>query len=189
MASTRSKDSVVTFAGRRSRSFQPDKIVYAGFWRRFAAWLIDTVLISLVLYPLILIPTGLWSWEWGVPRLQFQESFVYFYNHYYQFSIPPSKYWLLTVFSYVPSALYFALFHASKKQATLGMRVLSLKVTDYEGKRISFARALGRYVASFVTAFTCGVGYLMIVFTRRKQALHDMISETYIIFSRDHDRY
>jgi uncharacterized RDD family membrane protein YckC len=183
----RPPSSVVTRVGDPSHSFKKQIVRYGGFWRRFAAWLIDTIIISLILYPLILIPTGIWSWEWGVPRIQFQESFIYFYHHHYQFSIPPSKYWLLTVLSYMPSALYFALFHSSAKQATLGMRVLRLKITGYEENRISFSRALGRYLASFVTTFTLGIGYLMIIFTRRKQALHDMISETYIILSRDHD--
>ena len=44
----------------------------------------------------------------------------------------------------VPFVLYFASMFASKRQATLGMHFLGLRVTDLDGRRISFGRALLR---------------------------------------------
>jgi uncharacterized RDD family membrane protein YckC len=70
--------------------------------------------------------------------------------------------------------LYTALQECSASQATLGKRLLNLKVTDLDGRRISFARASGRFFGSLIPSF--GIGYCMALFTRRKQALHDIMA-------------
>ncbi|PYV64750.1 MAG: RDD family protein, partial [Acidobacteria bacterium] len=56
-----------------------------------------------------------------------------------------------------------------------------LKVTDLAGRRISFARASGRYFAKYLSSMTLLIGYIMAGFTERKQALHDMIAGTLVI--------
>jgi hypothetical protein len=67
-------------------------------------------------------------------------------------------------------------------QATLGMKVCGLKITDESGKRISFGRATGRYFASFLSVCpTLGIGFLMIAWTSRKQGLHDLIARTLVV--------
>ena len=87
--------------------------------------------------------------------------------------------------SWLVGWLYFALLHSSGRQASLGKRALGIKVTDLNGERISFARASGRYLAYLaVCVFTLGLGLLMAGFTRRRQALHDMIAGTLVV-SRD----
>lgn len=77
--------------------------------------------------------------------------------------------------------LYWALLESSVWQATLGKKMLGLYVTDLEGKRITFARASGRYFAKIVSTLTIGIGYLMAGFTPKKQALHDMIAECLVL--------
>src|ERR1700741_2558219 len=49
--------------------------------------------------------------------------------------------------------LYEAFMMSSEWQATVGKRVMSIIVTDLEGKRISFARATGRHFAKYISAF------------------------------------
>lgn len=51
-----------------------------------------------------------------------------------------------SVAQFLLNALYFAWFISSTSQGTLGKMLLKLKVTDLEGKRISFIRSLGRYM-------------------------------------------
>jgi hypothetical protein len=80
--------------------------------------------------------------------------------------------------------LYFSLLQSSDWQASVGMRALGLSVIGYDGGRISFARATGRYFASFVSGFICYVGYLLIAFTERKQALHDLMASTLVVRAR-----
>ncbi len=72
--------------------------------------------------------------------------------------------------------LYFAVMESSAMQATLGKRLLGLKVTDREGERISLLRALGRYFSKFISAILLLWGYLRILYHPRREGLHDTIS-------------
>jgi len=76
--------------------------------------------------------------------------------------------------------LYYSSLHTSKWQATIGKKLLGMKVVDYSGKRISFGRATARYFSSYLSAVTI-IGFLMIGLTKRKQALHDFISKTLVV--------
>src|SRR5207244_1144403 len=82
---------------------------------------------------------------------------------------------------FVASWLYEAIMMSSEWQATVGKRVMSIVVTDIEGKRMTFARATGRHFAKYISAFLLGIGFIIAAFTAKKQALHDMIAETLVI--------
>jgi uncharacterized RDD family membrane protein YckC len=72
---------------------------------------------------------------------------------------------------------YFILLDSSEKQGTWGKQIVGIKVTDLEGRRISRGRAAGRFFANyFLSNCTCGIAFLMPLFTEKKQTLHDMIS-------------
>jgi len=77
--------------------------------------------------------------------------------------------------------LYFALMESSSKQATLGKMMIGVIVTDTDGNRISFGRASGRYFAKIPSAIILMIGYIMAAFTKRKQALHDMMAGCLVI--------
>jgi len=77
--------------------------------------------------------------------------------------------------------LYWGLFESSPLQATPGKMVLRIKVTDIEGNRISFWRAVGRYFSKIVSGLILGIGYLMIAFTEKKQGLHDIMAGTLVV--------
>ena len=72
--------------------------------------------------------------------------------------------------------LYWALLESSPWQATLGKKALGLLVTDLQGRRITFARASGRYFGKLLSTIVLGTGYLMAGFTEKKQALHDILA-------------
>ncbi|MCH8868069.1 MAG: RDD family protein, partial [Proteobacteria bacterium] len=72
----------------------------------------------------------------------------------------------------------FALFYtvwleSSTWQATLGKRLLGIKVVDLEGRRIGFGKSSWRNMAKGLSMLTLGVGYLMPLWDHRRQALHD----------------
>ena len=77
--------------------------------------------------------------------------------------------------------LYYALQESSAAQATLGKRALGVRVTDLEGRRISFGRATGRLFAKIPSALILMIGFLMQPFTAKKQALHDIIAGTLVL--------
>ena len=77
--------------------------------------------------------------------------------------------------------LYYAVMESSPTQGTLGKMALGIKVTDMEGNRISFARATGRFFGKFISSVILGLGWIMAVFTERKQALHDIMSGCLVV--------
>jgi uncharacterized RDD family membrane protein YckC len=93
-------------------------------------------------------------------------------------------FWLALLISVVIQWLYFAGMESSARQATIGKSAMSLRVTNYEGRRISFGHATGRFFAKIVSGLIpLGIGYIMAGFTEKKQALHDMIAATLVLRS------
>ena len=77
--------------------------------------------------------------------------------------------------------MYFAIAESSSNQATMGKRAVGIKVVDLNGNKISFATATGRHISKFFSAFILYIGFLMPLWTEKKQALHDMMASCLII--------
>lgn len=84
---------------------------------------------------------------------------------------------------YVGRWLYFALMESGPNQATLGKQAMGIKVTDDYGQPITFARATGRFFGGAVSYIILYIGYMMAGFTERKQALHDLMASTCVVFN------
>jgi uncharacterized RDD family membrane protein YckC len=78
-------------------------------------------------------------------------------------------------------ALYWPVMHASRRRATFGKSIVGLRVTRFDGRRISLLRSLWREIAKFFSSALLLLGYIMAAFTPRKQALHDLMSATYVV--------
>ena len=133
------------------------QLTYAGFWIRVAARFIDGIFLYII------------AFIYGfISRLLFQES--------------PLLHLFVILGIFVIVILYFAGFESSKKQATLGKQAFGIKVTDYDGNRISFGKAILRVVVKDVTALMLGIGYLAIIFSEKKQGLYDMVAGTVVVY-------
>lgn len=126
---------------------------YGGFWARFLAYLVDSVIVTLLV---ILIG--------GALAVVGEAGAVL---------IP-------AVVLGVP-VLYWALMQASARQATVGKALLGLKVTDSAGGRLTLGRALVREVCKYISALPLMIGFLLAAFTKRKQALHDFFVATTVL--------
>jgi uncharacterized RDD family membrane protein YckC len=136
--------------------------MYAGFWKRAAASIIDGIILwTATIFFAVITPFGR---SLFTANMQFNRYYLLF------FSIDI----ILTV-------LYSALFESSAYQATPGKMAFGIIVTDMSGKRITFWRAICRCFSKWVSHWTFGIGYVMAGFTVRKQALHDKIVETLVI--------
>jgi uncharacterized RDD family membrane protein YckC len=144
---------------------------YAGFWIRFVANLIDGIITSIVIYGVlfafILLGAASTSNNYSYSRDYTALGILYVF-------------WL--IFAIVFSWLYFAVQESSSKQATIGKQAMGLIVTDTEGNQISFGRATGRWLAKILSVLILFIGLIMIGFTERKQGLHDLIVNTYVIY-------
>jgi uncharacterized RDD family membrane protein YckC len=65
--------------------------------------------------------------------------------------------------------------------ATLGKMACKIKVVTADGGRVTYMRALGRYFAKLLSAFTCLIGYIIAFFDSERRALHDRICNTRVI--------
>ncbi len=92
-------------------------------------------------------------------------------------------------FAYIPilavgSWLYCAFMESSSWRATVGKRLLGLQVITTDGERISFGAATVRHFMKFLSLFCLMVGFLMPLWTKRRQALHDMPCDVLVIRAR-----
>ncbi len=73
---------------------------------------------------------------------------------------------------------YMAGFESSPWQATIGKKIMGIRVVGTDGESLSLMRAMGRNAAKIVSLATVGIGFLIAAFTDRRQTLHDKIAET-----------
>ncbi len=160
----------------------PDPYAYAGFWLRFAAYLIDYIILS--------------AFGWivaSVVRIAVLASGLQ------TGSSPLGTYFLRPAGSrgmngailaigllsqmlvLIGRWLYYGLMEASAYQGTLGKMAIGIKVTDLSGKRIAFGRATGRFFGKILSWLLLGIGFLMIGGTDRKQGLHDQMAGTLVL--------
>jgi uncharacterized RDD family membrane protein YckC len=155
--------------------------LYAGFWKRVAAYFVDVVVLYIV-NTLLEIPFGM-----RAANEAFEQKFSDALDMqalmagYQQFWADHWGYFLTTL---IVGWLYFAICESSAWQATPGKLALGIRVTDLHGARISFGRALGRYGGKFISALLFCVGFLLAGITKRKQALHDTLAGTLVVNGR-----
>jgi adenylate cyclase len=77
--------------------------------------------------------------------------------------------------------IYLSGFESSPWQASIGKRVMGLRVIDERGERLTIMRAFGRNFAKLVSVVTGLFGFLWAAFSERKQGFHDIIANTYIV--------
>ena len=80
---------------------------------------------------------------------------------------------------------YFALQESSTRKGTVGKQAMNLIVTDLDGNKISFMQATKRFLGKFLAAIPFFAGFLLIFFTEKRQALHDIIAKTVVFIQED----
>lgn len=151
---------------------------YAGFWRRWVAYVIDGLILSVINTIVVLIFF-----------LRLLQRILLFTNGFCDVDMltglaAASVVMDIVIFAIVLwliKYLYFSAFESSRSQATPGKMALGIIVTDGQYQRLSFARALGRNLGKILSNMILMIGYIMAGFTARKQALHDMLADCVVI--------
>jgi uncharacterized RDD family membrane protein YckC len=146
----------------------PDKIEYAGFWLRFLAGAVD---VGVELLGALLITLAL-------------DFVLRQFGHTFGIDRWDAK--VFAGFAYIPilaigSWLYCAFTESSAAQATLGKRLLGLRVMNIDGGRVSFGQATVRHFMKFLSFFCAMIGFMMAGWTKRRQALHDIPTDVLVI--------
>src|SRR6188768_2536060 len=121
------------------------QLQYAGFWIRVGAYLIDVILLVIVNAAISLITTPIGGEAAIVGLLIFLILWVG----------------------------YFPYMESSENQATIGKMAVGIKVGDANGRRITFANALGRFFAKLLSGMILYIGYMMVGWDEKNQGLHD----------------
>ncbi|KRA46268.1 RDD family protein [Pseudoxanthomonas sp. Root630] len=150
-------------------------VVQAGLWKRFAAAFIDNFVTTAISYaliiPLMLVGAGVIG-AGGDNPLATGAGMATIFAMYPILILAP--------------CVYFGWMQSSSMQASLGKLAVGIKVVRTRGDRAGFWRNFLRSLAYVLfSALTCGLGVLisalMVAFTERKQALHDMICDTLVV--------
>ncbi len=142
----------------------PQNLIYASFGQRLGAYILDTILISI--FAGVLVFTVLYIAIEGMNMSQ-NDAIVLAY-----------------ITAFVTPWLYYAGSESSKQQATFGKQAIRIKVVNRYGEKIGFLKATGRHLGKLISTFILLIGYLMPLWTEKKQALHDIMADCYIVESK-----
>ena len=143
---------------------------FGGFWIRFLAQIIDSIIISIYEVVLLLITA----------------SFA-------GISISGGSYDLLTIFSLLSFYLLplqlvpflYVLITQVQLGGTLGKKMLGLEIrrADNYNERIGFGTSLGRIFATILSSIPLGLGFIWAAFDQRKQSWHDKLAGTVVVYA------
>ncbi|MBL1379403.1 RDD family protein [Zobellella iuensis] len=138
---------------------QSDELEYVGFWPRFGASLIDSILLGIIIWPILIVFYGESYWV--------SERFI----------LGPVDFLVSWVFPAVAAILFWV-----AKQATPGKMAVSAKIVDAKtGNAATAGQLIGRYFAYYLSLIPLGLGFVWVAFDGRKQGWHDKIAGTVVV--------
>lgn len=151
-----------------ARAVTGAEVIHAGFWKRAAAYFLDTVIVGVLGSIVGAVLGGVMGIAFAMGGASGQGTLVA----------------IQIVSNLLPLAIgagYFGWFHASPSQASPGKMAVGIKVVRGDGEAITFWRGVARYFASLLSTLPLFAGFVMAAFTRRKQALHDLMCDTLVV--------
>lgn len=145
---------------------------FAGFAQRFGAYVIDVL-------PIMLAVGAVFWFFFGFDEvyrryLERQPGDLAAKGDYMQMSR------MIRNISGAVYVVYAAILESSPMRATVGKRLAGLEVVDLNGERLSFSRAFSRNASKTLSGLALGLGFLWIIWSKRKQGWHDSIAGTIV---------
>lgn len=146
---------------------------YAGFWRRLLALLLDSVLYTALILPLLVMNYGPGYLRWWLGD-----------------GSELASYGVLDLFlTYVLPFVAVVVFWRTW-QATPGKLLLNCRVVDARTLQpLSLRQAIIRALAYILSALPLYLGFVWAAFDKRKQALHDKLAGSVVIQVIDDDSH
>lgn len=137
----------------------------AGFWIRLAAYLIDSMLTTLII---VMINVPIW-----ILKLGMGDSFI-FHNLLFHFDI-------FDILNYLIVTGYFIVMTYTTGR-TVGKMLMKIRVQSIDGKeltlwQVTFREMIGKYLSHVFY-----IGYLMVGLAENKRGLHDCLADTQVIY-------
>ena len=157
---------------------------YAGFWIRFAAKLLDGIILALVLVlPLVVVVMIFAS---AAAKHTTQSSFNFDFSPHAPAdaaALAANFFGLFFQCGFIIAQVLYSSLFLGKYGATPGKMACGLKVVDSDGNKITYGRAFGRGCAEILSGLVCDIGYIIAGFDNpQKRALHDHICNTRVVY-------
>ena len=161
-----------------------DEAMFAGFWVRAGAHLIDSFILTLPFLAWMIFLTQFLSID---PESIDSEALLAdpFSSSNREMTEEMLRFqaWMYGGLA-IMEWIYRAGCESSPWQATIGKRALGLFVTDNHGYRLSFFRASARHWAKLFSQLPMNLGFFIIAVSKNKQGFHDMLASTYVLHRR-----
>ncbi|MEO6693508.1 MAG: RDD family protein [Saprospiraceae bacterium] len=144
----------------------------AGRRKRFLAYLIDFIPISILVFGVFYIFFG------------FDETLERYFNRgkesqpLLDFYI--QRNWIRDI-SFLTWVVYCIIMEASENQGTFGKSAMGIKVIDQYGNRMSIIKSIGRNTCKILSFIVISLGFIWILFDKKRQGWHDKINKTYVV--------
>jgi uncharacterized RDD family membrane protein YckC len=134
---------------------------FARFSTRFVAGIIDIILLLFICIPVIFLVQFLTQQPLSTSENPLRDTI------------------LLTI------TLVYHIGFLTYQGATPGQKIVHIRVVDTDYQRIRFLRVLLRETfGTIVASFIFYLGYIWVLFDKKKQGWHDKIADTYVIYDR-----
>lgn len=152
----------------------PGALRYAGFWIRFGAKIIDSLIVAVPVLVIYFLGAAMFGVSMITQQAGGQPNFnAIFASLGLQLGVQ--------LVGILIGGLYTVLF-IYKCGATPGKMALGLRVVMDDGGRLSLGRSIGRYFAEMVSGLMCYIGYILVGFDGQKRALHDHMCSTRVVY-------
>jgi len=88
---------------------------------------------------------------------------------------------LSSMMALLAALAYFMIFYVNYDGATPGKKLMAIKLVRDDGSKVTYPVVFIRYLATFVSAITLGVGYLWMLWDKKNQTIHDKLANTVVI--------
>ncbi len=137
----------------------PPGIEYVGFWIRFLAFVVDSVLATIIITPVIYAVAGALGYAGAPMPAGYVVSFVQL---------------VLVAAAFIVFWIY--------RSATPGKMIFHARIADaHTFGPLATGQAIIRYIGYYISSLPLFLGFLWIAWDRRKQGWHDKIAGTVVI--------
>lgn len=131
----------------------------AGFWIRLLATIIDSILLIILTFPILLL-------VYGSDYFQSAELIK-----------GPADFLVTYVLPAVLVIVFWILCRGTPGKLILGLRV----VDAHTGEKLDLLQSVIRYLGYFLSTLPLCLGFLWIAFDSRKQGFHDKLARTLVV--------
>jgi uncharacterized RDD family membrane protein YckC len=146
------------------RTVAAQGVVYAGFWIRLLAYIIDYVIIVVTA-----VVAGAIVAFFALGAVIEDDAWIQGFE--------------IIGISLV-SVFYFVYFPSGRWQATPGKRICGIHIVRTNGERVTGWLAFGRSLAYIISSIPLYFGFFMIGWTDQKKGLHDIICGTRVVYGK-----